>query len=52
MNLKDNIINSSDKDELPKIGITGNSPFMFQGLNNKEIADHIENWLKERKLSN
>lgn len=27
--------------DLPKIGITGNSHFMFQELNNKEIADHI-----------
>ena len=36
--------------DLPKAGITGNSHFMFQELNNKEIADHIENWLKERGL--
>ncbi len=32
--------------DLPKIGITGNSHFMFQELNNKEIADHIEAWLQ------
>ena len=32
---------------LPEIGITGNSHFMFQETNNKEIADHIENWIKE-----
>ena len=25
--------------DLPKIGITGNSHFMFQELNNKEIAE-------------
>lgn len=33
--------------DLPKIGITGNSHAMFQEMNNKEIADHIENWIKE-----
>ena len=32
--------------DLPKIGITGNSHFMFQELNNKEIADHIYQWLR------
>lgn len=32
---------------LPDIGITGNSHFMFQELNNGEIADHIENWISE-----
>lgn len=36
--------------DLPKAGITGNSHFMFQETNNKEIADHIEKWLKERGL--
>ena len=30
---------------LPDLGIIGNSHFMFQELNNKEIADHIEAWL-------
>lgn len=35
---------------LPDEGITGNSHFMFQELNNKEIADHIENWLKSKNL--
>lgn len=34
--------------DLPKEGITGNSHFMFQEMNNKEIAEHIENWLAER----
>lgn len=38
--------------DLPKEGITGNSHFMFQELNNQEIADHIENWLAERGLGN
>ncbi|MDO5387895.1 MAG: alpha/beta fold hydrolase [Clostridia bacterium] len=37
--------------DLPKEGITGNSHFMFQEMNNKEIADHIENWLSERGLN-
>ncbi len=37
--------------DLPKEGITGNSHFMFQELNNKEIADHIEAWLEERGLN-
>ena len=36
--------------DLPKAGITGNSHFMFQETNNREIADHIEKWLKERGL--
>lgn len=37
--------------DLPKEGITGNSHFMFQEKNNKEIADHIEKWLSERGLN-
>lgn len=37
--------------DLPKIGITGNSHFMFQELNNQEIADHIEAWLGEHGLN-
>jgi len=37
--------------DLPKIGITGNSHFMFQELNNKEIADHIYQWLESRALA-
>ena len=32
---------------LPAEGITGNSHFMFQELNNDVIADHIENWIQE-----
>ena len=36
---------------LPDEGITGNSHFMFQEMNNKEIADHIEKWLGERGLN-
>lgn len=30
---------------LPDIGITGNSHFMFEEMNNKQIADNIEAWL-------
>ncbi len=37
--------------DLPKIGITGNSHFMFQEMNNLEIANHIEAWLAERGLN-
>ncbi|MGN0163309.1 MAG: alpha/beta fold hydrolase [Candidatus Ornithomonoglobus sp.] len=32
---------------LPDEGITGNSHFLFQELNNAQIADHLENWIKE-----
>ena len=35
---------------LPDEGITGNSHFMFQELNNDVIADNIEAWLKEKGL--
>lgn len=37
--------------DLPQEGITGSSHFMFQEMNNREIADHIENWLAERGLN-
>lgn len=32
---------------LPDIGITGNSHFMFQELNSEEIAQHVENWIQQ-----
>lgn len=32
---------------LPDVGITGNSHFMFQEKNSEEIASHVENWIKE-----
>ena len=35
---------------LPDEGITGNSHFMFQEMNNDVIAQHIEAWLGERGL--
>ena len=36
---------------LPDEGITGNSHFMFQEMNNDAIAQHIENWLGEHGLN-
>jgi pimeloyl-ACP methyl ester carboxylesterase len=35
---------------LPDEGIRGNSHFMFQEMNNGEIADMVEKWLKEHNL--
>lgn len=35
---------------LPDIGITGNSHFMFQELNSEEIAAHVENWIQENVM--
>ena len=32
---------------LPEEGIYGNDHFMFQDLNNAEIADMVENWIQE-----
>ncbi len=37
--------------DLPKIGIFGNSHFLFQELNNREIADHAEAWMASRGLA-
>ena len=37
--------------DLPKEGIYGNSHFLFQELNNKEIADHVEAWLAKQGLT-
>lgn len=37
--------------DLPKEGITGNSHFMFQEMNNQAIADHIEAWLGKHGLN-
>ena len=36
---------------LPDEGITGNSHFMFQELNNDVIADHIAAWLESKGLN-
>ena len=35
---------------LPDVGITGNSHFMFQEMNNAEIANLIVSWLKKHNL--
>jgi pimeloyl-ACP methyl ester carboxylesterase len=35
---------------LPDLGIYGNSHFLMQEKNNKQIADIIENWIKEKGL--
>ncbi len=35
---------------LPEVGIKGNTHFMMSDLNNKQVADHIEQWLKSKKL--
>ena len=42
-----NVADGSTMVHLPDEGITGNSHFMFQELNNDVIADHIENWIQE-----
>ncbi len=36
---------------LPDEGITGNSHFMFEEMNNDVIAEHIENWIKSKNLA-
>lgn len=36
---------------LPEEGITGNEHFMFQDLNNDEVADHMASWLKTKGLA-
>lgn len=35
---------------LPEIGITGNTHAPFADLNNQEIAEHMEAWLKSKNL--
>ena len=36
---------------LPEAGITGNTHFIFSDLNNKEIANLMEQWLKKKGLN-
>lgn len=36
---------------LPEVGIKGNTHFMMQDLNNAEIAEHLDSWLKDKGLS-
>ena len=35
---------------LPEIGLKGNTHFPFSDLNNVEVADHLSEWLHEKKL--
>mgnify|MGYP000084394431 FL=1 len=35
---------------LPDLNIRGNTHFMFADLNNKDIANLMEAWLKEKSL--
>ncbi|MCM4158560.1 alpha/beta fold hydrolase [Antarcticibacterium flavum] len=35
---------------LPEIGLEGNTHFPMSDLNNKEVADHLFEWLKEKGL--
>lgn len=36
--------------DLPKMGMTGNSHFLFQEMNNRQIYDLVEGWLRKRGL--
>jgi hypothetical protein len=36
--------------ELPKIGIFGNTHFLFAELNNIELADHLSDWMNVNGL--
>ena len=38
--------------DLPKIGMKGNDHFLFQDYNSDQIAQHLHDWLKARKLGN
>jgi hypothetical protein len=50
------VINANGDDckviDLPKAGISGNTHFMFQDLNNQEVFEHIYKWLESKKLAN
>lgn len=35
---------------LPGIGLTGNTHFIMSDLNNAEVAEHTDNWLKNKHL--
>ncbi len=37
--------------DLPAAGFHGNSHFLFQEKNSDSIAEHIENWLRDRNLT-
>ena len=36
---------------LPEVGIKGNTHFMMADTNNKEVADHMEQWIKAKGLN-
>lgn len=36
---------------LPDVGIKGNTHFMMADTNNKEVADHMEQWIKAKGLN-
>jgi hypothetical protein len=36
--------------ELPKIGINGNTHFLFAELNNVELAEHLSAWMNKKGL--
>lgn len=36
--------------DLPKIGMHGNEHFLFQDYNSDEIAAHLSDWIKKRKM--
>jgi hypothetical protein len=36
--------------ELPKLGIKGNTHFLMSDLNNGQLADLFDKWLREQKL--
>jgi len=36
---------------LPEIGLKGNTHFPMSDLNNVEVADHLSQWLKDKKLN-
>jgi hypothetical protein len=36
--------------ELPKLGLKGNTHFPFSDLNNEQVAEVLNNWLKSNAL--
>lgn len=36
---------------LLEVGIKGNTHFMMADINNKEVADHMEQWIKAKGLN-
>ena len=50
------VVNAHDGDVtilvLPEVGIKGNTHFMMTDTNNKEVADHMEQWMKASGTDN